>query len=79
MASKTISVKEETYQRLVRAKGDDESFSDVIDRMLHDRDEHPLFDLVGLLDDEDVRTLRRRSTAFRENLNSRIRNETDDS
>ena len=72
MASKTISVKEETYHRLARAKADDESFSDVIDRLLG-TDRHPLFDVVGLLDDAVVQTLRQRSAAFRSDVEGRMR------
>lgn len=34
ISSKTISLKEETYNRLDRAKGADESVSDAIDRLL---------------------------------------------
>jgi len=34
MSSKMISIKEETYNQLDRAKGSDESFSDAIDRLL---------------------------------------------
>jgi predicted CopG family antitoxin len=71
MSSKTISLKEETYERLRRAKGDDESFSDVIDRLLGDG-EHPLYGLVGLLDEAEVDRLRERSQTFREEVNSRM-------
>lgn len=73
MGSKTISLKEETYARLDRAKGDDESFSDVIDRLLDTRtDEHPLTELVGLGDEATVATLRARSAAFREEIDERM-------
>lgn len=71
MSSKTISLKEETYERLRRAKGEGESFSDVIDRLLGD-DKHPLYGLVGLLDDDEVDRLRERAGAFREDVNSRM-------
>lgn len=71
MGSKTISLKAETYHRLDRVKGPDESFSDVIDRLLN-ADEHPLEDLVGLLDEEAVATLRTRSSAFREDIDDRM-------
>lgn len=71
MASKTISLSEETYTRLARAKGDDESFSDVIDRLLGE-DDHPLYDLVGLLEAEDVEAVRERSRAFRADVDARV-------
>jgi len=73
MASKTISLKEETYQRLDRTKGEGESFSDVIDRLLGSQtDVHPLEGLVGLGDETTVETLRARSAAFREDVDDRM-------
>lgn len=71
MASKTISLSEDTYNRLAQAKGEDESFGDVIDRLLGE-DEHPLYDLVGLLEEEDIEALRERSSAFRADLDDRM-------
>ena len=71
MGSKTISLKEETYERLRRAKGPGESFSDVIDRMLGD-DEHPLYELVGLFDAEAADDLREASREFREDVDGRM-------
>jgi len=71
MSSKTISLKEETYNQLDRAKGPDESFSDVIDRLLDvQQDRHPLSDLVGL--DVDVDAVRHRSETFRDDVEQRI-------
>jgi predicted CopG family antitoxin len=37
MSSKTIMIKEETYDRLKSKKREDESFSDVIDRLTSDK------------------------------------------
>jgi predicted CopG family antitoxin len=71
MPSKTISLQEETYARLERAKGEDESFSDVIDRLLGE-ERHPIYGLVGLLDEEDVERVRERSPAFREDVETRL-------
>ena len=71
MDSKTISLSEETYNRLARAKGENESFSDAIDRLLGE-DEHPLYELVGLLDEDDVETIRDRSSAFRADVDERL-------
>lgn len=71
MPSKTISLSEDTYNRLARAKGEDESFSDVIDRLLGEGD-HPLYELVGLLDEEDIDRLRERSSGFRADLDERM-------
>ena len=72
MASKTISLKEETYERLRRAKGEDESFSDAIDRLLGGDDAHSLLNLVGLLDDEEADRVRERMREFRENVDDRM-------
>jgi len=71
MASKTISLKEETYERLRRKKSDDESFSDVIDRVLSD-EEHPLYGLVGLAKDGEVAQIRASSRSFREDVDGRM-------
>lgn len=73
MSSKTISLKDVTYERLSREKGEDESFSDVIDRLLGTADaEHPLYGLIGLCDETEGETLRTRSAAFRESVDSRM-------
>lgn len=69
MGSKNISVREDVYRRLVNAKGEDESFSDAIDRLLDRREgDHPLYDLVGALDEEAIERVRERSGAFRESV-----------
>jgi Uncharacterized ACR, COG1753. len=71
MSSKTISLKEETYNQLDRAKGPDESFSDAIDRLLGtQQDRHPLSDLAGL--DADVESIQSRSETFRDNVDQRM-------
>ena len=71
MSSKTISLKEETYERLRREKSEGESFSDVIDRFLNE-EEHPLYGLVGLAEDDEVARIRASSQAFREDVDGRI-------
>jgi len=70
MSSKTISLKAETYDRLHREKGDDESFSDVVDRLLGDED--PLADLVGLLSDAEADRVRAHSQSYREDVDERF-------
>jgi len=74
MTSKTISLREDTYDRLRQAKGEGESFSDVVDRLLRAEGSggHPLHDLVGLLDDEEVERVRERSQTFREGVDARL-------
>jgi predicted CopG family antitoxin len=49
MASKTINVSSEAYDRLARLKQTGESFTDVINRLTG---KHRILDLVGLWDDE---------------------------
>jgi predicted CopG family antitoxin len=71
MGSKTVSLREETYDRLERAKGDDESFSDVIDRLLR-TDDQPLGGIVGILSDEEAARLREHSRAFRAEADERL-------
>lgn len=74
MSSKTISLKEETYERLRRKKGEGESFSDVIDRILTE-EEHPLYGLVGLAEDDEVAQIREKSRSFRDDVDKRINDE----
>lgn len=71
MSSKNISVREDVYRALKNAKGPEESFSDVIDRLLEDgRDGHPLERLEGTLDEEEATSVRERMEAFRERLDA---------
>lgn len=73
MGSKTISIKESTYDRLESLKGTDESFSDTIDRLVDARNgPHPLFDLVGLLDEQELEQIREHSQRFRADLDERM-------
>ena len=73
MGSKTISIKESTYDRLKASKLPDESFSDAIDRLVDAHTgRHPLFDLVGLLDEEELAQVRERSRAFRADVDERM-------
>jgi predicted CopG family antitoxin len=73
MSSKNISVREDVYRALQNAKGDDESFSDVIERLLEAREgDHPLYGLVGVLDEEGAERVRERSDRFRESVDERL-------
>ncbi|WP_255191223.1 antitoxin VapB family protein [Natronobeatus ordinarius] len=72
MGKKTISVSEETYRRLERERRADEDVSDVIDRLLPGDDENPLRELVGLVDDDELGALRRRTVAFRDDVDGRL-------
>lgn len=73
MSSKNISIREDVYRELKRAKGEDESFSDVIERLLSAREgDHPLYGLVGLLDDGEVERIREASERFRRELDEEM-------
>jgi predicted CopG family antitoxin len=64
MSSKNISVRDDVYRALKNAKGPDESFSDVIDRLLDDgRDGHPLERLEGTLSEDEAAAVRERMDA----------------
>lgn len=70
MSSKNISVRDDVYRELAEEKASDESFSDVIHRLIAARrGEHPLYDLVGVLDEEDAGRVRERAQGFRERMN----------
>lgn len=69
MSSKNISVRDDVYRALKHAKGEDESFSDVIDRLLSSSEgEHPLYGLVGTLDEDEIERVRGKRAAFRESV-----------
>ncbi len=67
MGSKNVSLREDVYRRLKEEKDDDESFSEVVERLL-DRGDHPLYELVGTLDDEEVERIRERTEEFRRSV-----------
>lgn len=53
MSSKNISLRSDVYEELKAAKGDDESFSDVVERLLESEyEEHPLHTITGVVDEE---------------------------
>lgn len=73
MSSKIISVREDVYRALKEAKGEDESFSDVIERLLGMRSgEHPLYGLVGTLDTDEAEAVRERVAGFRASVDEDV-------
>lgn len=72
MSSKNISVREDVYRALEEAKGEDESFSDVIERLLKGDEEHSLYGIVGMLDEDEVAEVREKSSAFRESADEQM-------
>lgn len=71
MGRKPISIREETYRRLERERRPGEAWSDVLDRLLVGNDGNPLRELVGLVDEAEREELRRRATAFRDDVDER--------
>lgn len=68
VAFKTITIKKEVYERLVSAKREGESFSDLFDRVIAER-RPSIMEFAGAwknVSDEDVRKLRKE---FREGFN----------
>jgi len=73
MSSKNISVRDDVYRALKDAKGEDESFSDVIERLLKgDEKEHSLYGMIGMLNEGEVAEVREKSTAFRESADEQM-------
>lgn len=77
MATKTISITEEAYLRLKMLKHDGESFTDVINRLTN---KHSLWEIVGILTDEEARKMedaiaegRKRSRARMERIAREMR------
>lgn len=73
MGTKNISIRDEVYRKLKSSKREDESFSDAIDRLLASHEgEHPLYDLVGILDEDEAERLRDRANEFREQFDEDV-------
>lgn len=74
MSSKNVSLREDVYRELRSIKGDDESFSDVIERLMAaERGEHPLQAISGMLDEEEADDLREHVREFREDVDREMR------
>lgn len=73
MSSKNVSLREDVYRELRSIKGEDESFSDVIERLMAaERGEHPLQAISGILDEEEAADLRAHVREFRENVDQEM-------
>ncbi len=67
MAAKTLAIREEVYRKLAEAKREGESFSDMIERLLHKRGS--LLPLWGVLSgsskmaevEEEIRKMRKKA------------------
>lgn len=70
MASKNISLKEETYELISKEKLPGESFSDAIERLVKGRGK--LMDAVDSwedIDEEEIKRIEKNIEKFRKNLN----------
>ncbi|HXW36741.1 MAG TPA: antitoxin VapB family protein [Nitrososphaerales archaeon] len=66
MTSRNLAIKEDVYNKLLEAKKGNESFSDVIDRLLHGKSE--LLSFAGVLaGDKDFEAVMVDIEAVREN------------
>ena len=68
MGSKTISLSDEAYERLLRRKTGKESFSDVVVRITNNVD---ILDLSGVLSEKDAQALKRNVEDARKRSNKR--------
>lgn len=72
MGTRTLSIREETYEMLKREKREGESFSDVIDRLMR-RERFNLADYFGAIEDEELlRGLEEDARKIRELSRSRV-------
>ena len=69
MATKTLTITEDAYDRLVQCKRQHESFSDVIVKHFP---KHSLMELVGILTDKEAESLREHIRAKRRLSRQRI-------
>ncbi len=69
MTTKTLTITEDAYERLVQCKGRHESFSDVIVKYFPKRS---LMELVGILTDAEAESLREHIRAKRRLSRRRI-------
>jgi|LGVD01.1.fsa_nt_gb predicted CopG family antitoxin len=54
MGTKTISIREDLYKNLKSMKREDESFGDVVERLIPKKREANLVDFFGVLKDNEV-------------------------
>jgi len=54
MGTKTISIREDVYESLKSMKGEDESISDVAERLINKKGEANLADFFDVLKDSEV-------------------------
>ena len=75
MATKSITITEDAYNRLAAVKQEKESFSDVIKRIVP---KSSFRDLIGILTDKDAEELKRHSAEIRKRVDKQIRERAHD-
>lgn len=76
MSSREIRVPEEVYEALLDSRRSGESVEDVVRRLIAERRDHPLFDIVGILDESEAESVREASRRFRADLDERVQEDS---
>ncbi|MBD3203601.1 hypothetical protein GF327_04860 [Candidatus Woesearchaeota archaeon] len=70
MATKSITITEEAYERLASFKGPKDSFSDVINKLTR---KYSLFDIVGILSEDEAEDLENAVKEIRKDMDKRVK------
>ncbi len=70
MGTKSLTITDEAYERLVANKEPNESFSDVINKITR---KNSLFDLIGLLSKEEAERLSKNIAEDRKRIRNNMR------
>lgn len=76
MSSREIRVPEEVYEALRDSRRSGESVEDVVRRLVAERRAHPLYDIVGILDESEEESVREASRRVRSDLDDRVQEDS---